>query len=58
MTHCRISPGIAGSIALATLLFASPPAPAADAKAAGGNWQHWRGPTGNGVSPDADPPLT
>ena len=25
---------------------------------AAGNWPHWRGPTGNGVSPDADPPLS
>ena len=34
---------------------ASDPAPAA---AAAGNWHHWRGPTGNGVSPDANPPVS
>ena len=22
-----------------------------------GNWPHWRGPTGNGISPDAKPPV-
>ena len=22
-----------------------------------GNWSHWRGPTGNGAAPDANPPL-
>ena len=35
---------------------ASDPAPAAAATA--GNWHHWRGPSGNGVSPDANPPLS
>ncbi len=25
--------------------------------AAKGNWPHWRGPTGNGVSPDGKPPV-
>ena len=25
---------------------------------ANGKWARWRGPTGNGVGPDADPPLT
>lgn len=33
-------------------------AAAADARSAGGNWPHWRGPTGNGTSPDATPPLS
>ncbi len=27
------------------------------APALAGNWAHWRGPTGNGVSPDAKPPT-
>ena len=27
------------------------------ATAQAGNWGHWRGPTGNGVSPDAKPPT-
>ena len=30
---------------------------AAEAASTAGSWPHWRGPTGNGVSPDADPPL-
>lgn len=25
--------------------------------ASGGNWSHWRGPAGNGSSPDAKPPI-
>lgn len=25
--------------------------------AAAGNWSHWRGPTGNGETPDASPPI-
>ena len=44
---------------LALLLSASGSSPASDpAASAAGNWHHWRGPTGNGVSLDANPPLS
>ena len=42
--------------AAALLAALSAPAPAGEAER-GGGWPWWRGPLGNGVSPDGDPPL-
>lgn len=41
---------IANGVALSSLILGS--------AVMAGNWAHWRGPTGNGVAPDAKPPLT
>lgn len=38
---------------LSSLLAMTVMAPLSDA----GNWAHWRGPTGNGVAPEAQPPV-
>jgi outer membrane protein assembly factor BamB len=43
------------AVAAALLSALSAPAPAAEAER--GGWPWWRGPLGNGVSPDGDPPL-
>jgi len=51
---CPFTKGIlvrntAAFVALIVLSFSS--------RAPAGNWGHWRGPTGNGVAPDASPPT-
>jgi len=57
-TLSSMSLSLAASIVMATLAIPlASMAAGADPKAASGNWPHWRGPTGNGVSLDADPPL-
>jgi outer membrane protein assembly factor BamB len=48
-------PWLAGGACL--LLALAAPLPAAGADPGARDWPWWRGPLGNGVSPDGDPPL-
>ena len=50
--------GSAPLFAVASIAIAFALSPLGAAESAGGNWPRWRGPTGNGVSPDAEPPLS
>lgn len=50
--YARFGRLCAGLLALASVLVMHRDAARAD------NWAHWRGPTGNGVAPNATPPLT
>ncbi len=55
----RLSPPIPARLraGVAALVLCLAPQPSAAADDGGATWPWWRGPLGNGVSPDGDPPL-
>ena len=57
MSSLRSSPVMLRAAAAAVVLALAAPSQAAGAEARSQGWPWWRGPLGNGVSPDGDPPL-